>query len=59
VLGLSGGIEQVGGLQWELVASLFVAWVLVYFCVWKGIKSSGKVVYFTGTKNNLLCFALF
>jgi len=56
---LSGGIEQVGGLQWELVASLFVAWVLVYFCVWKGIKSSGKVVYFTGTKNNLLCFALF
>ncbi|XP_065350626.1 sodium- and chloride-dependent GABA transporter 2-like [Cloeon dipterum] len=58
VLGLSGGIEQVGGLQWELVASLFVAWVLVYFCVWKGIKSSGKVVYFTATFPYVMLTAL-
>jgi len=47
VLGLSTGIEDVGGLRYELVLSLFVVWILVYFCVWKGIKSSGKVVYFT------------
>ncbi|KAK3921037.1 Sodium- and chloride-dependent GABA transporter 2 [Frankliniella fusca] len=49
VLGLSSGIDDPGGLQWELALSLLVVWVLVYFCVWKGIKSSGKVVYFTAT----------
>lgn len=53
VLGLSSGIDDPGGLQWELALSLLVVWVLVYFCVWKGIKSSGKVVYFTGASSYL------
>ncbi|XP_014245066.1 sodium- and chloride-dependent taurine transporter-like [Cimex lectularius] len=47
VLGISPGIEHVGSLQVELAISLLVVWILVYFCVWNGIKSSGKVVYFT------------
>ena len=34
--------------QWRLVLTLLLAWIMVYFIVWKGIKSSGKVVYFTG-----------
>ena len=47
VLGVSEGIEYPGGLQWELAGCLLLSWISVYFCVWKGVKSSGKVVYFT------------
>ena len=44
LLQMTTGIEDFGGMRWELVAALAVAWILVYFCLWKGIKSSGKVV---------------
>lgn len=43
VLKVSGGIEEVGGLRWELVLCLILSWIICYFCVWKGIKSTGKV----------------
>ena len=45
----SSGIEEFGNVQWELLICLLVAWILVYFCLWRGIKSSGKVVYVTAT----------
>lgn len=48
MLGISSGIEEIGTLRWELAISLLVVWILVYFCVRNGIKTSGKVVYFTG-----------
>ncbi|KAJ8382765.1 hypothetical protein SKAU_G00035430 [Synaphobranchus kaupii] len=43
------GIEQMGELNWDLALCLLAAWVVCYFCIWKGVKSSGKVVYFTAT----------
>ncbi|XP_023117909.2 sodium- and chloride-dependent betaine transporter-like [Amphiprion ocellaris] len=49
VLNISGGIEEVGSLRWELVLCLILSWVICYFCVWKGIKSTGKAAYFTAT----------
>eukprot|EP00095_Tigriopus_kingsejongensis_P010850 maker-scaffold1333_size47127-snap-gene-0.10 protein:Tk10850 transcript:maker-scaffold1333_size47127-snap-gene-0.10-mRNA-1 annotation:"sodium-dependent nutrient amino acid" len=49
VLQVTGGLEEMGGLQWELVGTLFLAWLLVYGCIFKGVHSSGKVVYFTST----------
>ncbi|KAJ0003929.1 hypothetical protein NQD34_010143 [Periophthalmus magnuspinnatus] len=49
VLKISTGIEDVGGLRWELVLCLILTWVICYFCVWKGIKSTGKAAYFTVT----------
>lgn len=42
-------MEEIGGMQWELVGTLALAWILVYGCVFKGVHSSGKVVYFTST----------
>lgn len=43
VLSISGGIEQVGKLRWELALCLAMAWFICYFCIWKGPKSTGKV----------------
>lgn len=48
VLGISTGIDDIGTIRWELAGTLFMAWVICYFCIFKGIKTSGKVVYFTG-----------
>ncbi|XP_072031705.1 sodium- and chloride-dependent GABA transporter 1-like [Amphiura filiformis] len=45
----STGLEDMGGLNWQMVLCLFFAWILVYLCICKGVKSSGKVVYFTAT----------
>lgn len=59
VLHLTDSIDDVGALRWQLVICLFLAWVLVYFCLWKGIKSSGKVVYFTATFPYLILVVLF
>ncbi|XP_056252458.1 sodium- and chloride-dependent GABA transporter 2-like [Seriola aureovittata] len=49
VLKISSGIEEVGSLRWELVLCLILTWVICYFCVWKGIKSTGKAAFFTAT----------
>ncbi|XP_014897890.1 sodium- and chloride-dependent GABA transporter 2-like isoform X1 [Poecilia latipinna] len=49
ILGLSDGIDNIGSVRWDLALCLLLAWVLCYFCVWNGVKSTGKVVYFTAT----------
>ena len=43
VLQLSSGIEELGEIRWELVLCLFVAWLAVFACISKGIKTIGKV----------------
>uniref|UniRef100_A0A669BI59 Transporter n=1 Tax=Oreochromis niloticus TaxID=8128 RepID=A0A669BI59_ORENI len=48
-LRISPGIDQMGSLNGDLALCLFIAWVMCYFCIWKGVKSTGKVVYFTAT----------
>lgn len=40
---ISAGIEYPGEIRWPLALSLFLAWVIVYASLAKGIKSSGKV----------------
>ena len=49
VLNESDGIENMGAIQWKLALCLLAAWIIIFFCLIKGIKSSGKVVYFTAT----------
>ncbi|XP_071491346.1 sodium- and chloride-dependent GABA transporter 1-like [Diadema antillarum] len=47
VLGISDGIDEIGSLRWDLVGCLALGWILTYFCIWKGVKQTGKIVYFT------------
>lgn len=51
-------IEDSGGLRWELFGCLVAAWAIVYLCIFKGVKSSGKVVYFTAVFPYFILFAL-
>lgn len=46
---MSSGIQYPGGMRWDLVACLICAWILVYFAIWKSIKSSTKIRYFTAS----------
>ncbi|XP_061654458.1 sodium- and chloride-dependent GABA transporter 2-like isoform X2 [Phyllopteryx taeniolatus] len=49
VLHLPDSLDNLGPISWKLALCLAIVWLVCYFCVWKGIKSSGKVVYLTAT----------
>ncbi|XP_030565637.1 sodium- and chloride-dependent glycine transporter 1 isoform X2 [Drosophila novamexicana] len=59
VLRISDNIAHLGGMVWEQFLSLFITWVLIFLCVLKGIKSVGKVSYFTAPFPYLLLTILF
>ncbi|KAG4080393.1 hypothetical protein HA402_010461 [Bradysia odoriphaga] len=44
--------------QWHLALCLAVAWTFAFFCVFRGVKSIGKVVYFTATFPYVILTAL-
>ncbi|KAJ8298201.1 hypothetical protein KUTeg_024732 [Tegillarca granosa] len=58
VLAISDGIEDMGTIKWDLALTLLFAWVVVYLCICKGIKSSGRVMYVTATSPYLFMLAL-
>ncbi|KAJ8280746.1 hypothetical protein GJAV_G00058510 [Gymnothorax javanicus] len=58
VLQISGGIEDLGSIRWEVLLCLIIMWIICYFCIWKGVKSTGKAVYFTATFPYLMLLAL-
>ncbi|KAK2151064.1 hypothetical protein LSH36_377g03025 [Paralvinella palmiformis] len=41
------GMDNMGKIKWELVLCFLLAWIIVALSLIKGVKSSGKVVYFT------------
>ena len=40
----SDGIGDPGAVLWDLCLCLLLAWVIVYVCLVKGVKSTGKVL---------------
>lgn len=56
---MTNGIDETGRVNQKLAVCLFVAWVLVYFCIWKGIRTTGKVVYVTATLPYVFLVILF
>ncbi|XP_051965535.1 sodium-dependent serotonin transporter-like isoform X2 [Xyrauchen texanus] len=55
---LSPGLHQLGGVSWQLALCLFFIFTVVYFSIWKGVKTSGKVVWVTATFPYLVLFIL-
>lgn len=47
ILNKSEGIGTAGDIQWELLVANFVAYLVIFLVLLKGIQSLGKVVYFT------------
>ncbi|XP_021362137.1 sodium-dependent proline transporter-like isoform X1 [Mizuhopecten yessoensis] len=45
----SDGLEDIGSVSLKNVLCLLICWLFIFFCLMKGVKSSGKVVYFTAT----------
>ena len=43
VLEQTNSIDDTGKIRWQLVLCLLLSWMVVYFCMWKGVKSAGKV----------------
>ena len=43
----SDDLGSLGQFNWKLFLCILGSWVLLYLCTFRGIKSSGKVVYFT------------
>ena len=44
---LSSGINQLGSLQWELVACSMIVFLLIFLSINKGVKTAGKAIWFT------------
>lgn len=43
MLNLTSSMYELGNVRLELALCLLLAWIICYFCVWKGVKSTGKV----------------
>ncbi|VCW69489.1 unnamed protein product [Gulo gulo] len=45
----SKGLQDLGGISWQLTLCIMGIFAVIYFSIWKGVKMSGKVVWVTAT----------
>ena len=48
VIQITDGVDDMGEMVWPLLGMLVLSWVLTYLAIWKGVKVTGKIMYFTG-----------
>lgn len=59
VLGIRGATwEHFGGVRWELLGCLTLAWIICFLCLMRGVQSVGKIVYFTALFPYVMLIAL-
>lgn len=44
---ISDGLSDVGKIHWQLALYSFLGWMFIFFSLFKGVKSAGKVAYVT------------
>ncbi|CAG2105030.1 unnamed protein product, partial [Medioppia subpectinata] len=54
----SSGIDSIGPIKFSLAFCLMLVFILVYFSLWKGVKSTGKAVWFTALMPYFVLFIL-
>ncbi|XP_074974449.1 sodium-dependent noradrenaline transporter isoform X2 [Caretta caretta] len=54
----SSGIHDLGSPRWQLSLCLLVVVIILFFSLWKGVKTSGKVVWITATLPYVVLFVL-
>ncbi|XP_067649167.1 sodium-dependent proline transporter-like [Haliotis asinina] len=59
VLNVSSGLEDVGFVQWHILGCLFGSVAIIFLCLVRGVKSSGKVVYVTALLPYVLLTCIF
>lgn len=40
----SKGLQDLGGISWQLALCIMLIFTVIYFSIWKGVKTSGKVM---------------
>ncbi|CAL8129654.1 unnamed protein product [Orchesella dallaii] len=55
---LSDGLERLGDIRWPLVFCALIVFILVYFSLWKGVRSTGKAVWITALAPYCVLFIL-
>ncbi|XP_034256054.1 sodium-dependent serotonin transporter isoform X2 [Thrips palmi] len=55
---LSDGLDRMGPIKWSLALCVFGVFVLVYFSLWKGVRSTGKAVWVTALAPYVVLFIL-
>ncbi|XP_025084088.1 sodium- and chloride-dependent glycine transporter 1-like [Pomacea canaliculata] len=58
VLQLTDSIDNLGVIRWELLLCLLAAWLISFICLYKDIKTSGKVMYVAAILPYIVLFAL-
>jgi len=58
VLQITDGIDDMGSMVWPLFGTLVLCWIMTYFAIWKGVKVTGKIMYFTATFPYVMLTAL-
>jgi len=57
-LNQSSGIDDLGYVKWDVALCLLLVYLICYFSLWKGISTSGKVVWFTALFPYIVLFIL-